>query len=62
MAEFLQDAQVRVGLSDDVRRVLHLRAGICDRCSNACLTEGGEVIQVVAEIDCLLDANAQILL
>ena len=37
MTEFLQDAQVREGTLDDVRRVLHLRTGICYSYSNTCL-------------------------
>ncbi len=62
MAEFLQDAQVREGALNDVCRVLHLRAGIGYSCSNTCLMEGGEIIQVVSEIDCLLLTDSEIFL
>ena len=62
MTEFLQDAQVREGTLDDVRRVLHLRTGICYSCSNTCLMEGREIIQVVSEIHCLLLTDSEIFL
>ena len=62
MAEFLQDAQVREGALDDICRVLHLRAGISYSCSNTCLMEGGEIIQVVSELHGLLLTDSEIFL
>ena len=62
MAEFLKDPQVREGVLDDVCSILHLSAGICYSCSNTCLMEGGEIIQIVSEIDSLLLTDAKIFL